>query len=355
MVLISAIPQLVISLFAGVMADRFSKLRLIQISLIFQGLAALGMAFALGTGYLSSANSGSWWLIIALAAAGSVIGSLTSPAFTAIFPELVGKEKVMNAMSLNALGSSVLSLIAPAIGGILIDAIDFEAVYYIIGGLFMLSAVIANFIPAAGKVSVSRRNPIADIIEGLKYSWDHKTILYIILFTFVCVIFVQPQITLTPVFADDILKAGATGFGLLQSASGAGVLAAAIILASIPPKRRGIIMLGSGLGLGITLAVFAFSTSLPLSLIMMIFIGLGKIGHMTVGTVLIQTYTDSALLGRTLSILQLSMGLGGLSSFIISIIAETFGVQWAVGGFALLLIPVSILALIYLPNVRKLD
>jgi len=355
MVLISAVPQLLFSLFAGVLADRFPKKRLIQAGQGFQGLVFAGVGFALMSGYLSSDNSGSWWIIIASAAVQAVLFSFTSPAISAIYPELVGKEKVMNAMSLNSIGSSVVSLIAPAVGGVLIDAIDFKAVYFIVGGLYLLSAVIVHFIPAGNARSVSKRNAVGDVIEGLKYAWKNKTILYIIMFTFACVIVVQPQITLTPVYSENILKVGATGLGLLQSAGGAGILLAAIVMASLPAKKRGIIMLASGIGLGITLTVFAFSRSWPLSLAMMAIIGAGKIGHMTVGTTLIQTNSEAAYLGRTLSIMQISMGLGGLSSFIVSALAEKIGVEWAIGGFALALIPISALMIILLPKVRKLD
>jgi len=88
---------------------------------------------------------------------------------------------------------------------------------------------------------------------------------------------------------------------------------------------------------------------------MMIFVGMGTTGLMTAGTTLLQTHTDAKYLGRVMSILQINMGISSFGTFFCGILAEGIGAPWAVGGFAMGLALLSILALLFVPSIRKLD
>jgi MFS family permease len=360
MFLANAVPTLALSLFGGVLADRFQKKRLIQIAQAASAVAALGIAFALSTGYLSPEHSGSWWVIMAAGVFQGVFMALTMPANQAIIPELVPKEQVMNAVALSMMGMNVFQLAAPAVAGFLIDAISFEAVFYVMAALCVIAVIFAGFLPATSPSSIrgdsiSGGKVLADVRGGLKYAWGSTPILLVLAFAIACMLLSMPQMMMLPIFTDDILKVGATGLGVLQSVSGAGALGASLAFASLPSKKRGIIMLVSGLGLGLGVVTFAFSRSWLLSLGMMIFIGIGKTGHMTLGTTLLQTLTDAEYLGRVMSILQMNMAISSFGTFFCGVLAEGIGAPWAVGGFAMGLALLSILALLFLPSIRKLD
>ncbi len=114
-------------------------------------------------------------------------------------------------------------------------------------------------------------------------------------------------------------------------------------------------MLLSGLIVGLALAGFAFSSSWYLSLILIAFVGIGQTGHRTLGNTLIQYYVAPEYRGRVMSILMMNFGLTNIGVFIAGLLADTIGVQWAVGGFALILVAIAFLALVFVPQIRRLD
>lgn len=366
MALVNAIPQVVLSLFAGVLADRFPKKNLIQISQLVMALCSAGIGIALATGYMSIEHNGSWWVLMVTAAFQGVLNALILPARQAIIPELVNKEQVMNAISLNNSGMNIFQFISPAIGGFLIDAFNrgnggpagtggFQAVYFIMSGLCLLAIIFTNFLPNTGIRASGKRNMFSDVVEGLQYIKRHTIILLVTIFTMICIIVGTPPSSMSSIFADSILKVGATGLGILQSVSGAGALLASLILASLPNKKRGLIMLAGGLCMGLALLVFSFSRIWWLSLVMMAFAGIGKIFHVTPGISLLMSHTDKEYQGRVQSVQMLSVGLGSLATFSIGILTQSIGVQWAMGGFAMFLVLISVLSLSFVPKLRKSD
>ncbi len=355
MALANALPMLLLSLFGGVLADRMPKKRVIQIGQAASAILALSVAFALTTGYMSPEHPGSWWVLIVNGVLQSTIQALMMPSRQAIIPELVGEGRLMNALALNSMGMNTLRLMAPAIAGFLIDAFSFEAVFYIMAGLYLLATLVTNFIPTTGKTSVGGRSVLADIIEGLQYMRSNTTILHILVFTLVLVVLSMPYQLMLPIFADDILKVGATGMGVLQGLAGAGAMVGSLTLASLPNKKRGVMLLVCGSFLGLALVGFAFSRSYLVSLVLMIFIGLGTSGRQTLGTALLQTYSDAEHLGRVMSINMMDMGISSLGTFFVSILTETIGIEWSIGGFAMTLVLVSVLAMIFVPRIRRLN
>jgi MFS family permease len=355
MSLANAIPTLILSLYGGALADRMSKKRVIQIGQGASALVALSVAIALTTGYMSPERAGSWWLLILNGFLQSTIQALMMPSRQAIIPELVGEDRLMNALALNSMGMNTLRLTAPAIAGFLIDLVGFETVFYTMTGLYIYSILITSFLPESTKKFNIRRNALSDINEGIRYMWTNKTLLLVLGFTLILVVLSMPYQLMLPIFADDILKVGATGMGVLQSIAGAGAMVGSLILASLPNKRRGVLLLSCGLLLGIVLAFFAFSKSYALSMVMMVFIGLGTSGRQTLGSTLLQTYSDTEHLGRVMSVNMMDMGISSLGTFLVSVLTESIGVQWSIGGFAMALAVLSIIFLLFIPRMRKLN
>jgi len=356
MALANAIPQLVLSLFAGVLADRFIKK---YILLITQGIAAFSIiiiSVSLSSGYLSTENAGSWWVIVAAAVIQSVAMALMIPARQSFIAELVGKEKLMNAAAINTIGISLFQMTLPIAGGFIIDKIDFTGIYYVMSGLCLLTIIFTSFVPVIQlSTSIRKQNVIANISDGLKYTWRNPTILYIMVFTLVSMVLTSPQMTMMAIYADNILKVSATGMGVLQSISGISALVISVVLASLPSKKRGLLVIISSIISGLALMVFAFSTSMILSSAIMAITGLASTTNMLASMTLLQAYTDESYLGRVMSIQSLGMGLGSFGSFVSGILAERIGVQWTIGSFAMILTFVSILVLLSLPKMRQLE
>ncbi len=355
MSLASAVPMVFASLFGGVIADRMQKKYILLAGLGSSAVVSVGIALALALGFLSTDNPGSWWiLLVSSFFQGSIMG-LAMPARQAIMPEIVGEEQLMNAVSLSMLEMNALRLLAPALAGFLVDAYDFEAVYFVMTGMYLMALALIAFLPRTGVMTLRGAGALADIKEGLNYMRHETTILLVLVFTLIAVILSMPYQMLLPIFTEDILKVGATGLGVLLSVSGIGAVAGSLILASLPNKKRGIMLLISALVLSLALVGFSFSSSWYFSLVFITFVGLGQTGRMALANTLLQYYTTDEYRGRVISIYMMEFGLSSFGTFVAGLMAESMGVQWAVGGFAMVLVLMSILTLVFVPRLRKLD
>jgi MFS family permease len=354
--LATGLPQFTLLLFGGAFADRFQKKRLLQFSQLGQGVSAFIVLFALMTGYLSKSNPGCWWVLIVTSVLSGIFNGLSLPVRQAILPEIVGRERLMNAVALSSLGQNMCTLIGPSIAGFLIAGVGFEWVYAVMVGLYLIAVVLTNFLPATGTTNLSHaHNTFEDVTEGLKYVFNNRTILLIILFNLVCYVVAIPRLQVMPIFAIDILHVGAQGQGILQSLCAAGSLIAALAYATLPPKNRGLLMLLAGLILGLSITVFAFSRSYALSIVTVIIIGIGQTGHGSMAAILVQHMADKEHLGRTLSILQMCNAFAGLGTFFVGIIIQFAGAPWTIGVLGLILVLTAVSSLLFIPALRKLD
>ncbi len=352
----TAIPLILLCFYGGALADRLRKKRIIQVGQAASGLVSLSVAIALTTGYLSQQNTGSWWILLVNSALQGLIMALMMPSRSSIIPEIVERERIMNAVALSSLGMNSLRLLAPGMAGFIIDAFDFAAAYYVMTGMYVFAIILTSFIPNNNKAPIPKgSSSMENIRDGLRYMWKTPTILSIILFGIVVIVLSMPYRMLMPIFSEDILKVDATGLGILLSVSGIGAVIGSLALASVAAKRRGLIMIISALLLGITLAFFSFSRWWYLSLTLIMLVGLGNAACQTLGNVLLQTYSDPNYLGRVMSTNMLYIGLSQLGTFFAGIIAESVGVQWAVGGFAALLTIIAILYYLFVPTLRRLN
>jgi len=261
----------------------------------------------------------------------------------------------MNAVSLNTLGMNVLSLLAPAVAGFLIDGVGFGAVYYTVTVLNLYAAIMMSFVPHTSPMVNRASNVLADIRDGFEYARHDRTILLVLGFTLLFVVLSMPYLQLLPIYADDILKVGAKGLGILMSVSGAGALVGSIVMASLPNKRRGLLLIIAGLLSGVSLLLFAFSSVWALSLLFIVFVGLSQTMRMTTGSALLQSYTKPEYMGRVMSVFMMQWGVMSLCTFFAGVIAEVVAVQWVIGSLAIALIIIGALATFLTPYLRKLD
>jgi MFS family permease len=350
-----AVPMLVLALFGGAIADRFPKKSLIQLSQVGMTIIFLAYAVAVSIGYLNKDNPESWWVLLIGGIVMGTIMALAMPSRLAIIPEIVDRDRLMNAISLNTMGMSFFQLAGPAIAGYVIGAFGYASIFYLMTGLNAIAIIFTSFLPKVLPGRAYRRNVLNDIYEGFKYIIDHRIIFLILIFFISSVILAMPFQMLMPIFARDILQVGVEGQGTLMSLSGAGAILASLTIASLPSKKRGIFLLISNISMGVALVIFAFSTSWPLSLGMMIIVGIGRTGGNTLGNALLQAHTEPEYLGRVMSLLMLNFGLSGLGTFFAGLLAESISAPWAIGGLAMVLIGISFLAIIFLGDFRKLD
>jgi MFS family permease len=351
----NAVPMLSLSLFGGVIADRVQKKYVLLIGQAASAVVSLGIALTLTMGYLSPERAGSLWILVVASVLQGTIMALMMPSRMAILPEIVGQEQLMNAMSLSNMAMSGLRLFAPALTGFLIGKFDYQSVYYIQTGMYLISVVLIAFVPPTSTMALRGGGALANIKEGIKYIRRETTLLLIIGFVLLVAVLSMPFQLLMPVIVVEVLDKAETQGGVLMGLSGAGAIVGSLVLASLPNRKRGIMMLISCVVTGVALVFFAFSGSWPLSVTMIIFIGLAQTGQMTLGFTLLQYYTEDEYRGRVMSLIMMQFGLVSFGTFVAGVLAEAMGVQWAIGGFAVVLVLMSILGLAFVPRVRKLD
>lgn len=355
LVLARAIPLLLLTPVAGAFADRTQKKYLIIGANILDMVLAASIGFGIVSGYISADNPGSWWVLIAASIIDGAITGTKGPSNDAMVVEIVGRERITNAIALTQLGMNTFRLISPAIAGILIDVSGFETVYFSMAGLYACAALFMCFVPPLSEPTGARINIAGDIAEVWRYLRKQKDLLYILLTVFLMVFLSMPYTQLMPIFVDDVLGIGGTGYGILVAVQGGGSILGSLILASMPSRiGRGRLLIFAGGLLGVAVSLFAFSESYPVSLVLMAFIGLAQAGRMTLPVALLQSYSESQYRARVMSFYGVEFGLSSFGSFFAAMLVDSIGIQWSVGGMALGLVAAAILIMAFMPRLRRL-
>jgi MFS family permease len=171
----------------------------------------------------------------------------------------------------------------------------------------------------------------------------------------------MPYMMLLPALTEDVLNVGSRGFGLLLSMSGVGAMLGSIFLASLPNKKRGLMLMVGSLILGVALVGLFFSSSWfpsmawPMAMGFIFFVGIGQTARMTLGNTLLQYYVHEEYRGRVMALYMMEFGLTSFGVFFAGIMTDVVGVQWAVGGLAIILVVFSIFVIAFVPRLRRLD
>ncbi len=353
--LANALPMLLFSLFGGVIADRVQKKYVLLAGQAGSALVSVAIGVSLTLGYLSEDRPNSWLILVVASLAQGTIMGLMMPSRQAIIREIVGEEDLMNAVSLNALGMNLLRLVGPAMAGFLAVSFGYEAVYYTMTGMYVWAFALALFLPLTGTISIRGQGAFADIQDGFQYVWRTIIIRYVLLITLFTVFLSMPYQMLLPGFVIEVLNQDEGAGGVLMMVSGVGAVIGSLVLASLPNKKRGLLFMGTSILLAVALLGFSASQWWYVSMAVIFFVGIGQTGRMALGSTLLQYYAAQEYRGRVMSFMMMEFGLTSFSVFFAALAAESFGVQWAVGGLAALLLVLSIAVLVFSPRTRHLE
>ena len=359
--LASAVPQLLFSLVGGVLADQVRQKKwVVQVGQLVNALNALFVGLMIATGNVAVVH------LFTAAAIQGTVNALMMPSRQAMAPEIVGEHRLMNALALNTAGMNFARLVMPGFAGWFVAAVGHnegasgaQYIYFMMVGLY-LSAVLFLFkVPNSTRrrknAARTLRGSMADIADGFRYIRSNQTVGLILLVNLLIVSTSMPYFFLLPGFVEEVLGGGVLQIGLLTSISGIGALAGSLLIASLPSRNRGRIMLLSSLLLGIALVGFAASTWFWVSAAIFIVVGLGQSGRMSLSNVLVQSYTDDEYRGRVMSIYMMEFSITMFGTFAVALLADAIGPQWAIGGTAVALIVLVSYLLLFVPKIRDLD
>ena len=344
-----ALPMLSLALFGGALADRVERKRLIQISQAGALLVALFIALSIVTDTIT------WVHLFVASMLEGAIFSFMMPARQAIIPQLVGQDRVGNAMALQAAGMSATALMAPAVAGVLYAFLGPDIVYFVIAGMESTALVLTSFVPKVDTPSKESSGPmLRDIKAGLFYIRQRPLVMVLLVMGLASAFLVFPFRIMLPVFVVDLYHRGPESMGLLVALMGGGSLVGALFIASLGKKRRGLILVSSSLLSGIALLLVALVPLYLAAIGLMVMLGLGDAGRRALNQALIMEEAEDQYRGRVMSVFMMNWGLMPLAVLPTGIVAELLGAQVAIGVLAGLLLTTSLAILLTQKRLRDL-
>jgi len=349
---VSRIPTLVFAPFAGVIADRFNKYKLLFLTQVLAMLQAVIMTILL------FANVIQIWHILVLGIFLGIVNSLDVPVRQSFVIELIEKkEDLSNAIALNSAMVNGARLIGPSIAGILVASFG-ESWCFMINSLSFIAILSTLWLMKIPRLLLDRKKEshLYKLKEGFKYVFGFHPIRDILLLLALVSLMGMPFQVLMPVFAKDIFHGGADSLGILMGAVGAGALIGALYLA----YRKSIVGLGKNLvmatGLfGIGLVLFSLSDTLWLSLIILMFTGLGMMVEITASNTMLQTISEDDKRGRVMSFYSIAfMGTVPLGNLLSGVFSDLIGVPYTILFGGVFCIIGAIIFSTRLPKIRKL-
>src|SRR5438034_9853624 len=303
-----ALPIFAFALLGGTVADRVERRRLLLITQSSSVVTSLVLGALVLSGHVV------FWHIYVISFLNATIAAFDAPARQSLFPTLLPRGQLQNAITLNSMLFQTSNLVGPAIAGMLIARagvawpffVNAASYFAIIGGLMAMR------IPRV--TGVARGSIRGELVGGLRYVRASTILPLVLAIEASLSVFGHNQALIT-IFARDVLGTDAQGLGLLLSAIGAGAIAGMVLLVIVGDvRRKGAFMLGAGVLYAGMLLVFAWSRSFPLSLAALALLGFADATWGTMRNAIAQLAAADAYRGRVMSLIVIvSRGLTNAS------------------------------------------
>ncbi|MHC4708910.1 MAG: MFS transporter [Planctomycetota bacterium] len=335
--LASALPNIVLTVPAGVLTDRYDHRSILLISQVLTALLSLLLA----VGILLDAVD--IWLLIGWALTVGSLSSLGLPALSAIVPRLIDMRAMPSAVALTSSVWNTMRIIGPAAAGVLIATIGIGQAFFVTAVGMAISAflIMTLHLDPLEQSGAARRGAM---LEGLRYIFGQPVFLATIGLSFFTSVFGMSYHTLLPIFADDILDVGSEGFGFMETAAGCGGFLGTLAMIKIGAGRyAGPTMVGCAALFGLFIAAFATSRDLRLSMALLFCASVASSMYLNIGMTLLQVLVPDELRGRVMGVWSMTWFLSAVGGLPASALAEWIGAPLTVALGAL---SVSVFAVI---------
>lgn len=332
------LPVLLFGAWAGVIADRFDKRHLLIFTNVGSGVLSLVLGIATVAGVVSL------WFVIVIAFLLGVLTALDNPTRQTFTFEMVGRERLTNAVSLNTATFTTARVIGPAVAGFLIAGVG-------IGQCFLVNA--ASFIPVTIALLMMDRSELiptslaerarGQVREGWRYVRSQPLLRTILVMMAVIGTLQYNFQVILPVLAKETFGGDAATFGFLGAALGVGMFTGSMTNAAFGRSNR-TVLLGAGLALGTMSIVVAAAPSVTVAALLMLPLGAASMAFLATINSTLQLNSSDAMRGRVMAMyFVLFLGSTPIGAPIIGWLAATFGprVALAFGGTA------TLMALVY--------
>lgn len=345
---LSQVPVTFLGIYAGSLADRFPRRRLVLTTQINAVVQATLLAVVTLTGVVQPIH------VMALALMLGLTNAFEVPARQALLADVAG-EDMTNAIALNSSIVNAARAVGPAIAGWLVATFG-EGICFAFNALSFGGTLYALWVM---KVPVQATSPMkgrrAHIVEGFRWAWRARYVRALLALLAVSSLLAIPYATLLPAVASEVLGGGAGLFGILQALAGIGAFLGAVSLL----RRTGLGGLGrrvglgaSSLGLGVLL--LGLSRSTPLSLLALLLTGAGMISQMAGTMTLLQGLAEPGMRGRLIGLFStLFLGVAPFGALAYGAIAHRIGVPATLAAGGGLVAAASVAYHLALPRLRS--
>jgi MFS family permease len=339
-------PGFIFTLLGGVFADLIDRRRLLLVTQVIAGLAALALAVLVYTQLVNR------WMVLGFSFITGCCMALASPSFLAMTYDLVGREDLANAIAMNSTQFQLSRVVGPALAGVAFEVFGLAGCFFA-NGLSFVAVVAALSVvrPAAQpapKHSVRDRRALwRDLQEGFSYVRNRPRVSSLLMLSAVNSLFGAPYFTLIPIYARDIFKLGETGLAIMMGAAGVGAFLGALLVAYLGDfKRKGWFVIGGAIAFGLFIINFAISSKLWLSMVFLVGLGFSIVVCVALINTLLQKLVTDQMRGRVMSMFMLSfIGAVPIGNIAAGASSKQFGPQitLAVGGLIIVLFATGVM------------
>jgi MFS family permease len=347
----NTLPIAVFSLAGGVIADRFDRRKL----LINTQWIMLGLALVLAI--LTQLHRVTVWQVIVFSFCTGLTQAIAWPVYQAILANIVQREHMSNAIALNSTQFNLARMIGPVLGAVALNAFGTAGCFYAnaISFLAVIYALRRVHQPANRQApGVKPSSLMESLREGLGYVAGEKKMKWLLITMAVSTLLGVPMVTLLPVFARDILHVGASGFGIMVGAFGAGAVSAGVLVAVLGDfQGKGLFVVRSVVLFVLGMLGFALSRDMLISVICLWVAGFSMVGYASVINTMLQHTVPDHLRGRAMSLFVFSFG--GCMPFgnlLAGYFAKVFSAPATLIGQGLLLGVFTLYLYIFHPEIR---
>lgn len=345
----SALPTILLSVPAGTLADRYDHRKILFWSQSLTAVSSFALAIAVISGTVNI------WMVIAWGIFTGALAALANPTYSAILPRLIEMKSMASAVAMVSTVWNTMRVVGPAAAGLLIAVIGIGQAFFVTAAGFALSTILLQMVTLK-PVAPRPAGPDGGMLEGIRHIVREPVFLATIGLSFFTSVFGGSYQALLPVFADDVLNVGPTGFGWMEAAAGVGGFLGTFAIIRIGTgNRSGMVMSMTAALFGVCIAGFAYSRVFPLSLVLLFAGGFVSSMYLNIGMTTLQLRVPDELRGRVMGVWSMTYFMAQLGGLPAGAMAHWIGAPAAVAIGSLSVTVFALVVLATAPALRSMS
>ncbi len=344
---LTTIPTIIISPYAGAVADRVNRKRLLIVTRLLALVPPTVMGVLALTGTIQA------WQILAGTLAMGLVQAVDLPPRSSLVPVVVPRVHLMNAFALQAAVWSVTQILGPAVGAFLLTIGTGSFAYFFAAASALVTLWTVTQLSATPVATEERGSTFAAVKEGIVFAGRHPVIRVVIVLGLLTGLTAMPFQILLPIFANDVFAVGPLGYGWMQMTAGFGALIGTLLLAGIVYfSRQNMLLVISMVAFGAGLILLGLAPTYLFALLFMVLIGASMSTSHTLMNTVTQNLTPDTMRGRVTSFYMLTWGMSSFGSLVLGAMADVMGVHATVAVSGILVAAAGLVAYAVFPAFR---